>query len=135
MNKTDKGLIGNDLIENGIEKLRENFTDENLSVVLSAIRKRMQENGQFVVGVDASAANATNLSLKTVNYNGAKWFIAFTSFDEELKGNSAVMSGFLADIGQVLDITLKSNDIGGIILNPYGNMLSLNKMVIEVIKG
>lgn len=135
MSKTDKGLIGNEKIEEAICELKNSFTEENLAVVLSVIRKRMQEKGQFVVGVDASEASMTNLSLKTVNYNGAKWFIAFTSFEEELKGKSGVMSGFLADIDQIMDITYKSAGIEGLILNPHGNMLTLNKAIIEVIRG
>lgn len=133
INKTDKGLVGNEKIEEAICDLKNNFTDENLAVVLSIIRKRMQDKGQFVVGVDASEASMTNLSLKTVNYNGAKWFIAFTSFEEELKRKSGVMSGFLADIDQIFDITLKSENIEGLILNPHGNMLTINKAIIEVI--
>ena len=133
MSKVDKGLIGNEVIEKNIEDLKNTFTEENLAVVLSTIRKRMNEKGQLVVGVDAVASNSNNLSLKTVNYNGGKWFIAFTSFEEELKGKSGVMSGFLADIDQILNITMKSDEIEGVILNPYGNMLSINKSVIEVI--
>lgn len=133
--KKDKGLIGNEVIEQNISKLKSDFTDENLALVLSAIRQRMLDEGQFVVGVAAAETVTTNLSLKTVGYNGGKWFIAYTSFDEELKGKSGVMSGFLADINQILDITLKSEGIEGIIINPHGNMLSLNKAVIEVIMG
>lgn len=131
----DKGLIGNELIENKINKLREDFTDESLSEVLSIIRKRMIDNGQFVVGVDVASNNSPGMSLKTVKYNGAKWFIAYTSFDEELKGKGGVMSCFLADISQVLNITMKSDSIEGLILNPHGNILTLNKSVIEVIIG
>lgn len=134
MNKTDKGLIGNEIIENSIIELKNSFTDENLAVVLSAIRKRMNDKGQFVVGVDASESYNASLSLKTVKFNGLKWFIAFTSFDEELKGGSGVMSGFLADIDQILDIALKSEGVEGLIINPHGNMLTINKAIIEVIK-
>lgn len=133
--KKDKGLIGNEVIEQNISKLKSDFTDDNLALVLSAIRQRMLDEGQFVVGVAAAETVTTNLSLKTVGYNGGKWFIAYTSFEEELKGKSGVMSGFLADINQILDITLKSEGIEGIIINPHGNMLSLNKAVIEVIMG
>lgn len=135
MSKMDKGLIGNELIERDIENLKNQFTEENLAVVLSTIKKRMQEKGQFVVGVDAVASNGNNLSLKTVNYNGGKWFIVFTSFEEELKGKNGVMSGFLADIDQILNITMKSDEIEGVIINPHGKMLSMNKSVIEVITG
>lgn len=132
--KADKGLIGNELIEDAIRELTNNFTEENLAVTLSIIKKRMLDKGQFIVGVDASENGLSNFSLKTVNFQGEKWFIAFTSFDEELKGKSGVMSGFLADIDQILDIALKSEDINGIILNPHGNMLTMNKDIIKVIR-
>ena len=135
MSKTDKGLVGNEVIEKNIEELKNSFTDENLAVLLTTIRQRIQEKGQLVVGVSVPDNSGMNLTLQTVKYNGAKWFIAFTSFDEELKGKSGVMSGFLADIDQILDITFKNNEIEGIILNPYGNMISLNKAVLTVIKG
>ena len=132
--KTDKGLIGNELIEDAISELTNNFTEENLAVTLSIIKKRMLDKGQFVVGVDTSENSISNLSLKTVNFQGKKWFIAFTSFDEELKGKSGVMSGFLADIDQILDIALKSEEINGIILNPHGSMLTMNKDIIKIIR-
>ena len=132
--KTDKGLIGNELIEDAISELTNNFTEENLAVTLSKIKKRMLDKGQFVVGVDTSENSISNLSLKTVNFQGKKWFIAFTSFDEELKGKSGVMSGFLADIDQILDIALKGEEINGIILNPHGSMLTMNKDIIKIIR-
>lgn len=135
LSNMDKGLIGNNLIEEAISELKDSFTDENLAVVLSAIRKRMNEKGQFVIGVDASEASNVSLSLKTVGFNGAKWFIAFTSFEEELKGKNGVMSAFLADIDQIINITLKSEGIEGLILNPHGEMLTMNKSILEVIIG
>lgn len=140
----DKSLIGNEKIEEGIRQLKEDFSDENLAVLLTTIRKRILDSGQFVVAVDATgnvaksgnASNAGNsLSLKTASYNNQKWFVAYTSFDEEMKGNLNVMSGFLADIGQLLDMTLSSSEVAGLILNPYGNMLTINKQIISVIKG
>ena len=132
--KTDKGLIGNELIEDAISELTNNFTEENLAVTLSIIKKRMLDKGRFVVGVDTSENSISNLSLKTVNFQGKKWFIAFTSFDEELKGKWGGMSGFLADIDQILDIALKSEEINGIILNPHGSMLTMNKDIIKIIR-
>ncbi|MDO4187428.1 MAG: SseB family protein [Lachnospiraceae bacterium] len=131
---TDKGLKGNEKIEEGIKSLKDSFTDESLAAVLTVIRKRTLENGQFVVAVDTGTSD-TNLSLKTVDFNGKKWFVAFTSFDEEMKGKANVMSGFLADIAALFDMALKSPEVEGVILNPYGNMMSLNKQIIEVIKG
>ena len=131
---TDKGLKGNEKIEEGIKSLKENFTDESLAAVLTVIRKRTLENGQFVVAVDTGASDI-NLSLKTATMNGKKWFIAFTSFEEQMLGNTNVMSGFLANISELLEMTMKTSEVEGIVLNPYGNMMTLNKQIIEVIKG
>lgn len=137
----DKSLVGNEKIEEGIKALKAEFTDENLAVVMTTIRKRILDRGQFVVAVDATGgANANSgaansLALKTANFNGQKWFIAYTSFEEEMKGDLNVMSGFLADIGQLFDMTLGSSEVAGIILNPYGDMLTINKQIISVIKG
>lgn len=133
MNK-DKSLIGNEKIEEGIEALKNDFSDENLASVMTVIRKRILEEGQFVVSVDVSLSD-TNLSLKTVTFNGRKWFVAFTSFEEEMKGKNGVMSGFLADIGKLFDMALNSSEVEGVLLNPFGNMMTINKQIISVIKG
>lgn len=133
MNK-DKSLIGNEKIEEGIEALKNDFSDENLASVMTVIRKRILEDGQFVVSVDVSLSD-TNLSLKTVTFNGRKWFVAFTSFEEEMKGKNDVMSGFLADIGKLFDMALNSSEVEGVLLNPFGNMMTINKQIISVIKG
>jgi len=133
MNK-DSTLVGNEEIEQNIKVLKDCFTDENLAVVLTTIRNRIKEGGQFVVAVDATSGT-DSLSLKTANYNGQKWFIAYTCFDEELKGKLSVMSGFLADIDKLFELTINSNEVSGILINPYGNMMTLNKQIIEVILG
>ena len=133
MNK-DKSLIGNEKIEEGIEALKNDFSDEKLASVMTVIRKRILEEGQFVVSVDVSLSD-TNLSLKTVTFNDRKWFVAFTSFEEEMKGKNGVMSGFLADIGKLFDMALNSSEVEGVLLNPFGNMMTINKQIISVIKG
>ena len=130
----DKGLVGNEKIIEKIVALKENFTEENLAVLLTVIRKRMLEEGQFVVMVDALGDGA-NMSLKTANYNGMKWFVAFTDFDQELKGKNGVMSGFMADIKSLFEMALQSGEVCGVILNPYEGMLTLDKALIQAILG
>lgn len=129
----DKGLIGNEKIVNNIKKLKADMTDENLAILLTTLRKRALDGGQFVVAVDANGGD--NLALRTANMNGKKWFISYTDFDEELKGNLDVMSGFLADMDKTFDMALMDDSIAGIILNPYGESFALNKQLISVIKG
>lgn len=132
--ENDRGLVGNEQIEKDIKRLKDSFTDENLAVVLTTIRKRILDGGQFVVAVDASV-DANNLALKTASFQGKKWFIAYTSFDEELKGDLSVMSGFLAEIDKLFDMASSSAEVEGILLNPYGNLLTINKQLIDAIRG
>lgn len=129
----DKGLKGNELIEQKIELLKSSFTEENLAVVLSVIRSRIKENGQFVVAVAPNDGPANSFALRTANYNNKKWFVAYTSFDEEMKGDQSVMSGFMAEIDKLLEIALKSEEVEGIIINPYGNMMTMNKSIISLL--
>ncbi|MCQ2523430.1 MAG: SseB family protein [Lachnospiraceae bacterium] len=130
MNK-DRELIGNEKIEEGLLRLHEDLSDENLAAVLTTIRKRKEEGGHFVVAVTASDAGMTLRPLKLSN--GKKYFAAFTSFEEELKGEDKIMSGFTASIEQLFGICLKSEEIDGIILNPWDKELKLDKNLIEIV--
>ena len=81
----DRGLQGNDKIEEAIRELREAPSDEQLAHTLTLLRRRMRENGQVVVAVEA-VAKEQNLQLATVRTeDGRRWFAAFTSFEEEMK--------------------------------------------------
>lgn len=131
--KKDEGLIGNEKIEESIERLLEAPSDETLALVLTVLRRRMQEKGQFVVAVDATPAGLS-LLVKEIKGKG-KWFIAFTSFEEQMLGNEKVMSTFMADIGQLLDMVLGDETIAGIALNPWHHPLLLDRALIQVIKG
>lgn len=132
--KQDKSLIGNKLIEDGIKKMYKNLTDENLAAVLTTIRKRMNDSGHFVVAVKAGEENRFELRPVTTP-DGNKWFAAFTSFDEELKKTDGVVSGFTAEISRLFDTALASDEINGIILNPWDKALKLDKTTISLIKG
>ena len=61
----DRGLQGNDKIEEAIRELREAPSDEQLAHTLTLLRRRMRENGQVVVAVEA-VAKEQNLQLATV---------------------------------------------------------------------
>ena len=51
----DRGLQGNDKIEEAIRELQEAPSDEQLAHTLTLLRRRMRENGQVVVAVEAVA--------------------------------------------------------------------------------
>lgn len=128
----------NENIEKFIEILQKNPSPEALAAALTAVRRRMNEKGEFVIAVKnpgpVSEKNQT-LQLEAIEDDGEKWLVAFTSFEEELQGSSPVMSAFKADINAVLDMALNEPDAAGVILNPWRRTLKLNKHLIRIIKG
>lgn len=128
----DEGLIGNEKIEEYVELLRKAPSDEALALALSAVRRRMNEGGQFIVAVDAGPAGMAIQAMELPN--GERWLPVYTSFEEELKGNNAIMSTFMADIGQILDMALNEETLFGVILNPWDCTLKLDKDLIRLIK-
>ena len=97
----DKGLQGNEKIEQAIATLQREATQEMLAHTLTAIRRRMRENGQFILSVEPPTGD-NQLRIGTVKTGDGKvWWAAFTSFEEELKGGGSVQSTFLTDIDQL----------------------------------
>ena len=133
--KKDKGLIGNEKIEEAIFDLQKNPNEEELAHTLTVIRHRMKEGGQFIVDVEPQPASA-QMSLKTITTpDGALWWMAFTSFEEELKGAEPVQSTFLVDMDKLFDAALAVPEISGIILNPWNRTIQLDKTLIRITKG
>lgn len=128
----EEALQGNENIEQAIAALQQNATPELLAHALTAIRRRIRENGQFVVAVEPDPA--AQMSLKTVQTpDGRAWWYAFTSFEEEMQGPEQVQSTFMADIGKLLETALTVPEIEGIILNPWHRTLMLDKTLIQII--
>ena len=67
--------------------------------------------------------------------DGKNWWVAFTSFEEELKGGGSVKSTFLTDIDKLFELTLQTDEIEGVILNPWNRTIMLDKYLIEIILG
>ena len=121
----DKGLQGNEKIEQAIEALQQEATQE----------LRMKEDGQFILAVEPPTGD-NQLRIGTVKTGDNKvWWAAFTSFEEELKGGGSVQSTFLTDISQFFNSALQVNEIEGIILNPWNRTIMLDKNLINIILG
>lgn len=143
--KKDKGLQGNEKIEEAILALQQEPTEELLAHALTVVRRRMREQGQFIVAVEPPSADVkeavmqaagTAMRLQAVQISdGKKWWSAFTGFEEELKGSGSVMSTFLTDIEQLFRMTLTADGIEGVILNPWNRTLMLDKQLIRIILG
>ena len=128
----DEGLKGNEKIESYIAMLQKEPSQELLAVTLTSIRRRMQEGGQFIVPVDYRADGS--LQVQIMETNGKKWLPAFSGFEEQMKGNTQVMSTFLANIDQLLGLAL-TGDVEGLLLNPWNLTMKLDKNLIRIILG
>lgn len=143
--KKDKGLQGNEKIEEAILALQQEPTEELLAHALTVVRRRMREQGQFIVAVEPPSADmqeavmqaaGTAMRLQAVQTSdGKKWWSAFTGFEEELNGSGTVMSTFLTDIEQLFRMALTAEGIEGVILNPWNRTLMLDKHLLRIILG
>ena len=131
----DKTLQGNDKIETAIAALQQDATEEMLAHVLTVIRRRMKEYAQLIVAVEPPKGDV-KINLQAIKTgDGKQWWAAFTSFDEELKGSSQIMSTFTADIDKIFHVALQEPSIEGVIINPWNRTIMLNKTLINIILG
>ena len=133
--KKDKGLIGNEKIEEAIFDLQKNPNEEELAHTLTVIRHRMKEGGQFIIAVEPPTGGGQMQIQAVQTPDGNSWWAAFTSFEEELKGSNSVMSTFMTDIKQLFTSALQADTISGIILNPWNRTIMLDKNLIQITLG
>ena len=131
----DEKLQGNEKIEMAIEGLRKEPTQEMLAHALTVIRRRMKEDAELIVAVDP-ALEGSQLTVHVLRLeDGSSWWMAFTSFEEEIKGANKVMSTFMGNMRQMFDAVLKTDGVDGIIVNPWNRTLMLDKTLIRIILG
>ena len=144
--KKDEGLIGNEKIEEAIDALQQEPSEELLAHALTVIRRRMREQGQVILAVDMPQDQsgmpqmmgnpAAPMQIQAVQTaDGKAWWVAFTSFEEELRSADQVKSTFLADLEQIFRTALTVNEIEGVILNPWNRTMMLNKNLIQIVLG
>lgn len=132
--QVDEGLQGNEKVETAIMALQQEPTGEMLAHTLTVIRRRMRENGQLVLALEAPAGEMMQVQAIQTK-DGQRWWAAFTGFEEELKGGGSVMSTFLTDMEQLFRKALLEDEIQGVILNPWQKTLMLDKTLIRIILG
>lgn len=132
---TDEGLKDNEQMEQAILSLQQNPTQEMLAHALTVVRRRMQAHGQLIVAVAPPVGNQQMRLQAIQTDDGKKWWAAFTSFDEELKGGGSVMSTFLTDMEKLFVSALSVDEIEGVIINPWNRTLMLDKNLIRIIRG
>ena len=127
----DEKLQGNEKIEEAIEGLKKEPTQEILAHTLTVIRRRMKEEGELIVAVEPGAGDS-QLKVHGIQLeDGTSWWMAFTSFEEEMKGADKVMSAFMGNMRQLFEAALKAEGIKGIIINPQGFNLIIPKEKIQ----
>ena len=133
--ETDPGLQGNERIEAAIAGLQQEASQERLAHTLTVIRQRMREGGQVIIAVEPPKADGQLRIQAVQTENGQSWWIVFSSFEEELKGSDSAKSTFLTDMRQLFNQAVQTEEIQGIILNPWNRTLMLDKALIWVILG
>lgn len=127
----DKNLRGSKLIEDAIDVMYQDMTDENLAKVVYVLRDRIKDSGHLIVAVKPGMNSLEPRTVKTPD--GKSWFAAFTSFDEELKKKDDMVSGFTAEMTKLFGLALEADGIEGVIVNPWDKALKLNKELLELV--
>ena len=146
----DTSLDGNEIIEKAIERYHGNQTKENVIAVLEAIRRRIHEDGHFMIPVIPSKAMSEMVDIEHVRVgdtvtsqepisftmrsietaDGQKWLAVFTSHAEFEKGeSSSIISNFIEGMLK----GCKDMSGAGIIINPWGKPFMLTKELINLI--
>ncbi len=127
----DEFLEGNERIEEAIDKYYENESMEAAIDVFETIRKRMHEDGHFLLPIMPKKEEEVGFLLCTLEAReNEQWQVAFTSQSEFEKGpKSGVISNFI-------DETMRgciTADCPGIVINPWGRHFLLPKKQMEEI--
>ena len=129
----DATLIGNDQIEEVIHLFHQEQDPNLLIAVCLAIRERIKQDGHMIFPADIAedADGNTLFSFKTMDVGGGAALVAFTSLAEKQKGpDTGAVSQF---IDCMLEPLLEMEDIGGLVINPFGESIFLNKGDIAII--
>ena len=134
MEKDDR-LKENIRIELAIEQLQKVPSQEMLAHTLTVLRRRMKEGGELIPALDQNAG-MNSLQMRVLRTeDGRSWFLAFTSFEEQIKDSNPVMSAFTAKIEQLFQMTLGEKNIDGLILNPCNRTIMLDKNLLRIVMG
>ena len=141
----DKSLQMNQTIETAILQLQQSPTPEQLAHTLTVVRRCMQAGGPgiragdavqwlWLVAVEPVPGGGQVQPRVVTTADGASWWYAFTSFEEQMKSPDTVKSTFLADIDKLFAAAISAPEIAGIIVNPWHCTLQLDKELIRIIQ-
>ncbi|MEE3461494.1 MAG: SseB family protein [Lachnospiraceae bacterium] len=133
--KVDRALSSDEhmkKLELFLDILQKEPSPEALAAALSAVRRAAKAGSELIVGTGIKGAG--QITMKTITGNdGNEYFIAFTSFEEELKGSDPVMSAFTSPLEKILKMALDEPAVSGLIIDPWNLTLTLDKKYIALI--
>ena len=123
----DVYLTGNELIEDAIHQFYQEQTQERLIAVCAAVKERIRQNGHLLFPVDMGEdeEGCQTFEFKMLELEGVPVMVAFTSIEEKEKGPAA--GGLSNFIDSTFEPLLQMDEIGGVLLNPWGESLCLSK--------
>ena len=121
----------NKAIEDAIKAFINNRTEEQLADSLSVLRHCL--DNELVVSVKQGEQGLTLNPVKTSD--GRQWFTVFTSLEEQLKGKNQVQSMFSSPLSKIFMFALENIDVAGVIINPYGDSMSLDRDIMRIVLG
>lgn len=136
-NNFDVYFTENDKIEKALKVLTYHQDEKSLSMLLDALRRRSAQHGKFIVPVQPVKAiddedEAVGFQVRTITLNsGAIALCAFTSKEEFEKGaDSDVIH---QSIEELLRFVYSNNQLKGLLINPWGKPMLLDKEMIKQI--
>ena len=130
---SDPTLAGNELIEKVIHLFCQEQNPELFTAVCLAIRRQIYNNGHFIFPADITEdiEGNTLFSFKTLDLEVGPALVAFTSLEEMKKAPPS--GAFSQFIDSALESLMQTDEILGLILNPWGESLYLGKEDIGAI--
>lgn len=142
----------NEYIKYAVAEIRKNETDDNILQLLAVLAKRMLEDGEVLapmvdvnhalipeniddlkIGGTFSLEKEARLRFDTmVDSEGVEWLPLFTDEDELNKGNTANIR-MNVSIESILRSGIYSNRAAGVVINPFGDAITLNKNIMKLI--
>lgn len=123
-------LIGNVNIKGAIEKIIDNPSEDNAEEFALVLVERMLDFGQLIVPIETCEDDHDSFIYKTVvNDDGSIFFPAFTDQEEFEKGPDAEKLYHFIDA--LFEKVLETDEISGVVINPWGDSFELSKDLIE----
>ena len=129
----DTTLVGNDIIEKAIHAFYQEQTEHRFMGICMAVRNRITQDGHllFPVEIGVDEEGGQTFEFQNLELEEHPVMVAFTSAEEMEKGPKVGGLSTFAD--SVLETLLHTEEIAGLLINPWGESICLGKEDIAMI--